>query len=387
MSSGGKLARVDGEIPQDGVYFRAPGVSSNLRSFPVSGPVNCYKDHFKVPDAGRSTVPLRSVIPDDKKDWDVEYPDYTSHEYITELVLLNSRNRNPNGWADPEPGIDRDDPQYTKLFKRINPVWLRGLRKDDCQNMLHPYGRCGIRGQGVLGNRHVNEAIDPITVFHDVKQNVIKVLLIKRNPVDTKDVDWAIPGGMVDYKNENDAYTVPLRLNKLLSTFDVKAPTLLKDTQRELRDNALRELKEETGFSGNVSYQKLIAQMYSDDTRSTDTTWIVTSVFLLVTDSSEAVAADGVETSEARWVPFKYAMENLEFFASHKSMLIAALRYFITNSFADRKISGCASHRLAFEHLRDMKELDLPQTFEEMIGGTPIRRLNQKPVLAEPKED
>jgi len=372
MSAG--LTKLPGEIPTDGVYFRAPGVSKSLRSFPIGGPVNCYKDHFKVPDATNKTVPIRSVVPDDKKDWNIDYPGYTSHEYITELVITNARNKNPTGWGDPEPHIPKNHPEYGKLFKTVNPIWHLGLYRDENDNLLHPYGRCGVQGQGVLGNRHVNEAIDPITVYHDVKYNVVKVLLIKRNPVDTKDIDWAIPGGMVDYKTDNDAYTVPIRLNKLLSTYDVKAPTLLKDTQRELRDNALRELKEETGFSGNVNYQKLVAQMYSDDTRSTDTTWIVTSVFLLITDSCEDVTADGVETSEARWVPFKFAMEKLDFFASHKSMLLATLKYFVTNSFADRKMSGCAAHRLAFEYLKSIEGLELPATFEQVIGGTPMPR-------------
>lgn len=368
------LEKHPGDIPDDGVYFRAPGVSKSLRSFPVDGPVNCYKDHFKVPDAYSKTVPIRSIITEDKKSWTVEYPEYTSHQYVTELVLTNARNRNPTGWADPEPGIQKDSTEFGKLFKQVNPIWLNGLYTDSNGNFLHPYGRCGVQGQGVLGNRHINEAIDPITVFHDLKNNVVKVLLIKRNPIDTKDMDWAIPGGMVDYKTDVDSYTVPVRLNKLLSTYDVKAPTLLKDTQRELRENALRELKEETGFSGNVNYQKLVAQMYADDTRSTDTTWIVTSVFLLITDNCEDVAGDGVETSEAQWVPFKHAIEELTFFASHRSMLLATLKYFVTNSFADRKISGCPAQRLAFEYLKSVPGIELPDTFEEVIGGSPIKR-------------
>eukprot|EP01041_Mallomonas_annulata_P004427 gene4427-8815_t len=365
------MNNVGGGVPEDGIYFRAPGVTNKLRSFPPGGPQNCYKDHFKVPDAGTQRVPLRSVVPPEQKNWDVPFPEYISQEYMTELVLTNSRNRNPNGWADPEPGIAEDDPEYGKYFKKYNPIWLRGISRDSGGRLLHPYGRAGLRGQGVLGNRHVNEAIDPITVYLDPRLGVLKVLLIKRNPVDTEDNDWAIPGGMVDYKNETDSYTVPMRLNALLSKFDVKAPTLMKDTQRELRDNALRELKEETGFSGNVSYQKLIAQMYSDDVRTTDSAWICTSVFLLVTDSNESVSPDGVETAEARWVPFRYAINELDFFASHRAILDAAIRYYVTNSFADRNLSGSPSHRQAFAYLKDVTTLELPNTFDELMNAFP----------------
>jgi len=283
---------------------------------------------------------------------------------------------NPKGWADPDPSIREDDAKYASLFKKFNPVWLHGISRDENGEILHPYGRTGIRGQGVLGNRRVNEAVDPIVLFLDEKDKDVKVLLIKRFPVDTKDNSWAIPGGMVDYAPDTDSYTVPLRLGNLLSTSKVKAPPKLaksagltplvhKEDKVPFND-ALRELKEETGFTGKVAYQKLLAQMYSDDVRNTDTTWISTSLFLLIADVAQSLTADGVETSEAKWVPFHEAME-FDFFASHRLMIVAAVRYYIIRSFHDRDLDGSPEHQQAYMYLRGAPDLELPDTFEGLL--------------------
>ena len=381
-------------LPDDGVYYRAPGVSHRLRSFPHSGPVNIYKDQFKVENKYTNEVPSRIQVPAEKKRWEVSYPEYSPPEYITENVWSNSRNLNPKGWGDPDPNIREDDPRYMPLFKKFNPIWVRGIQRDREGNILHPYGRTGIRGQGVLGNRRINEAVDPIVLHFDGKE--VKILLVKRNPRDTLDNSWAIPGGMVDYRPESDSYTVPVRLNNLLSSAQVKAPTALRrsiihkdknttkvqfvesiipDTKDEGKDDngskdnigdAYRELKEETGFEGRIAYHMLLAHMYSDDVRNTDTTWIVTSLFLLIAEKAEMVTGDGVETAEARWVSIMEALE-FDFFASHRIMILAAIRYYIVRSFHDRGISNTRTHELAFKYLRQFSELDLPLEFSELL--------------------
>lgn len=365
------------ELPLDGVYYRADGVSMKLRSFPVSGPVNIYKDTFKIPNAFTGEVPLRIPIPDDKKSWSEMFPSYKPENYITEQVLENSRNRNRSGWADPEPGIPENSREFGKLFKPFNPIWLRGISRDSSGEILHPYGRTGIRGQGVLGNRHVNEAVDPILVYFDPILNQLKVLLVKRNPVDTTANDWAIPGGMVDYRPESGDYSVPARLSKMMNAYkmgglesmgetDIAAkihtphPIPLIHTISELQENALRELHEETGFSGKIGYQKLLAQLYADDVRTTDSTWIVTSMFLLIAEQIGELNVDGVEVSEARWTPYHEIGPELGLFASHKSMIDEAVKYYTVNSFIDRELFGTSTHEAVYTYLSSISSLDLP---------------------------
>mmetsp|Transcript_16967 Transcript_16967/g.17028 ORF Transcript_16967/g.17028 Transcript_16967/m.17028 type:complete len:392 (+) Transcript_16967:250-1425(+) len=355
-----------GTIPEDGVYFRAPGVSRSLRSFPVGGPVNCHQDSFKNVDAFSKKVPTRLRVPIECRRWEVPYDDYEPESYIAESVLRNCRNRNPDGYADPEPGIDVMDPRYTKLFKPFNPIWLRGLSRNHLGLYLHPYGRVGITGQGVLGNRQINEAIDPVTTYLDETTGEVYVLLIKRIARSTKDTTWAVPGGMVDFKPENNSYTLPRALNKVYESMTRRITQEEHDSDSSLKENALRELKEETGFNSHVTYQKLIAQMYCDDSRTTDTTWIGTTVFLLVPLECQDVKPDGVETAQALWVPFKEAL-TYEFYASHRSIVTTAVRYYVTNSFRDRGISGSEEHCQAYEYLQSVMELDLPQNFESVV--------------------
>lgn len=374
------------EVPYDGVYYRAPGVSENLRSFSIDGPANCYRDSFIKPDVVTNTVPHRAEVPKEFRSWNINYESYDPPDYITMETLSNSRNRNPKGWADPEPSIKISDPSFSHLFKKCNPIWYRGLACDANGNYVHPYGRVGIKGQGTLGGRHVNEAIDPVTVFLDPDTGVVKVLLIKRIATDVNETTWAIPGGMVDFKPETGAYTVPRVLASAYEAYKVMLKTDLYDTAVEeanLKENAMRELNEETGFSGNTVYQKMIAHMYCDDVRNTDTTWIVTSLFLIVPAQCEVVRADGHETSAAAWVPMKEAM-GYEFFASHRFMISVTLRYYITNSFHERKMQGSTLHRLAYDYLKNIPELDLPQSFD-LLAPTSVSPVKDSTVVKKVK--
>eukprot|EP00607_Mallomonas_marina_P004019 CAMPEP_0182437094 /NCGR_PEP_ID=MMETSP1167-20130531/84812_1 /TAXON_ID=2988 /ORGANISM="Mallomonas Sp, Strain CCMP3275" /LENGTH=278 /DNA_ID=CAMNT_0024629889 /DNA_START=154 /DNA_END=987 /DNA_ORIENTATION=+ len=278
MSRKARLGVVDkintrGEIPDDGVYYRAPGVSLNLRSFPKGGPFNCHTGIFRLPDAITKKIPERILVPEEFRPWNVPYEGYNPLYYISQSTYNNCRDRNPEGYADPTPPISPLDPKFEKLFHSFNQIWLRGLKCGEDGSYLHPYGRVGITGQGTLGNRQINEAIDPVTVFFEPITREVKVLLIQRNPTDTNDTTWAVPGGMVDFKPENNSYTLPRALNKVYESMTRRITQEEHDSDSSLKENALRELKEETGFNSHVTYQKLIAQMYCDDSRTTDTTW------------------------------------------------------------------------------------------------------------------
>lgn len=369
----GVLPKTKEQIPIDGVYFRAPGVSSSLRAFSTDGPVNCYRDSFVQPDAVTNSIPRRVNIPKEFRSWHTKHENYNPPSYITVDTLSNCRNRNPKGWADPEPSISVNDPSYKHLFKPCNPIWYKGLSRDSNGNYLHPYGRIGIKGQGTLGGRHINEAIDPVTVYLDVDTGIVTVLLIKRNATDVNECTWAVPGGMVDFKPDSGNYTLPRALSSAYTSMQLMFKPDLRDSaaavesENNLKENALRELNEETGFSGASVYQKLIAQMYSDDVRNTDTTWIVTTLFLIVPERCEAVQGDGAETSVAAWVPIQEAM-GYEFFASHRFIVIHTLRYYVTHSFRDRNMQGSPGHRMAYDYLKVIPEMELPETFELLFS-------------------
>jgi len=109
----------DGIVPLDGVYYRATGVTTSLRSFPISGPVNCYLDNFKNPDAYSKQIPRRVVVPEELRPWKVRFENYDPDEYIAESVLRNCRNINPKGYADPEPSISPLKPCLYEIVQAI----------------------------------------------------------------------------------------------------------------------------------------------------------------------------------------------------------------------------------------------------------------------------
>jgi ADP-ribose pyrophosphatase YjhB (NUDIX family) len=161
-------------------------------------------------------------------------------------------------------------------------------------------------------------------------------------------------------------YTVPGRIQKYVQLSELNAAKSSDVPGEAEIGDAFRELHEETGFKGEVSYQKLLAQMYSDDTRNTDTTWICTSVYLIISDINHAVQADNRENSDAKWVPVADAFKTMGFYASHRQMIVAALTYYVTHSFREKGLEKTAPHIAVYEYLKDIPDLELPDKFSDL---------------------
>jgi ADP-ribose pyrophosphatase len=106
------------------------------------------------------SYPLRFPVPDNKRPWNVPFPEYHPPYPLYE----NLKNMS---WREPEINLHKA-PQF-------------------------PYGRTGITGRGVLGKWGANPAADPIITRYNPEDGKLLLLLIQR-----AEGEWAIPGGMVD---------------------------------------------------------------------------------------------------------------------------------------------------------------------------------------------
>ena len=105
------------------------------------------------------------------------------------------------------------------------------------------------------------------TLVFSIRDGVLQVLLIERK-IDPFKGAWAIPGGFVQM-------------------------------DEDLRDGALRELKEETGLD-NIQLRQLRA--YGDPGRDPRGR-VITFAFIALVPSQDLVAQGGSDAQDARWFP------------------------------------------------------------------------------------
>lgn len=118
--------------------------------------------------------------------------------------------------------------------------------------------------------------------------NELQVLLVKRKNHPFKD-KWAIPGGFLDIRDENDL-----------------------ESQESLEDSAKRELKEETGLDG-IFIEQL--KTYGNPTRDPRTRVITVAYYALVPNNvlETKVIEAGSDAKEVAWFPLKNMTEDLAF--------------------------------------------------------------------------
>ncbi len=221
-------------------------------------------------------------IPKNLTSWDKDYPKYNPPYHTDKNVLDNI-----GIWADIE--------DIKKINFKNRSSFEGNLIFDNDGYPLNPKGRAGIKGRGLLGKWGPNFAADPIITRNHPENNKLELLVIKRS--DTG--DWAIPGGMVDKKE--DAMTTALR---------------------ELIEEALIE-----NSNFNMHGAKLIYSGYVHDPRNTDNAWIESSAFHKHLKNSENLKLKaGDDATDVKWLELTEKNIN-SLYANHPKLVKLVLKY------------------------------------------------------------
>ncbi len=214
--------------------------------------------HMKIRGERPAAYPPRQRISIDLVPWAVEAPNYSPPYYVDATVLDNDTQKTPNGWADPED------------VNALKPEPYYSGKPDPLGRPLHPRGRTGIAGRGLLGRWGANPAVSAVIMRYDMSRNAIEVLLGKN---EQGDFLW-LPKGFVPKGTE--------------------AGVAIRDVIT--REFGWRPLPD----SGEVFFEN-----YSYDLRQTDHAWVETTAFLFCYTSDIAPddfgAGRGFE--EVAWWP------------------------------------------------------------------------------------
>ncbi|KAK9977562.1 hypothetical protein ABG768_019369 [Culter alburnus] len=250
----------------------------------------------------------RFPVPDDKVDWETDWPQYKPVHYTAPTVLKKPV------WADPE--IGTFSPQFNSLDGSVDRRSHEGPYRIQNGNPLNPHGRTGLQGRGLLGRWGPNHAADPIVtrwkrdssgqrVHHTNSQlPILQFVSIKRLDCG----EWAIPGGMVDPGE---------RISQTL--------------QREFSEEALNSLQASPSDRENI--QKRITELfnseglqvykgYVDDPRNTDNAWMETVAVNFHDESGNSVSElplqAGDDAGQVSWIDID---SSLALYANHLHFL------------------------------------------------------------------
>ncbi|CAF0784122.1 unnamed protein product [Rotaria sordida] len=140
-----------------------------------------------------TTDVYRTIVPDEKVPWSVNWPDYKPVEYTAQKVLKNPP------WADDV--NTKKIKHYNELDGQIDRRSFMGVYEidEDTNRPKNPQGRMGISGRGLLGRWGPNHAGDSLVTRwskhqRDSTQKVLEIILINRKD----NGRLALPGGMID---------------------------------------------------------------------------------------------------------------------------------------------------------------------------------------------
>ena len=206
----------------------------------------------------------------------IEDPDYKPTDYTASSVWAQP------SWAHP---INLNDAQLSAV-RAAN--FTCPIRQDGM--VLNPQGRTGMTGRGLLGKYGANYAADAVVMCWDSETKMMMMIAIQRG--DTG--QWAIPGGMVDFKE-----------------------SALAAARRELKEEAGVELD----VPGLMAYHG-----YVKDPRNTDLAWMETTCYAFELKSmNDATLRAGDDAVNTAWIPMDESDERFsKLFANHKEFAIRA---------------------------------------------------------------
>lgn len=251
----------------------------------------------------------RTLVPDEKVDWSVEYKGYSPLEFTAPLVLTAS-------WADPE----LDDPEFQPKWNDLDDKVNRKSHEVDEYKIedgypLNPLGRTGIKGRGLLGKWGPNHAADPVVTRwkrdeagepceHPESGNkILEFVSIER-----KDGGgWAIPGGMVD---PGECVSVTMKREFMEEAMD--------STTASSEENEKNQAMVEEFFCGGDEVYK----GYVDDPRNTDNAWMETVAVNFHDETGDKVGQMQLKAGDdAKSLEWKEIDSTMLLYANHKDFI------------------------------------------------------------------
>ncbi|XP_047216020.1 ADP-ribose pyrophosphatase, mitochondrial-like isoform X2 [Girardinichthys multiradiatus] len=245
----------------------------------------------RCPQYPKSTIE-RFPVPDDKVDWNQNWPQYDPVSYTAPVVLKKPF------WADPE--IGSFSPKFNAVDGTVDRTGFEGSYKVENGKPLNPFGRTGMTGRGLLGRWGPNHAADPIVTRWKVDASGAKI----HHPASTKPIlqfvsikrkdcgEWAIPGGMVDPGEQ-----ISLTLQREFSEEALNSLSLKQSEKGEIQQR-IKQLFDSAGFQ--------VYKGYVDDPRNTDNAWMETVAVNFHDEEGNSVSAlplqAGDDAGEVQWV-------------------------------------------------------------------------------------
>ncbi len=189
--------------------------------------------HLKIRGERPLSYPPRQTIAIDMSPWRFKCPEYSPTYHVDAFVLKNEKNGSSNGWADPED------------INKINSGFSEDLNIDAKGFLLHPRGRTGIAGRGLLGKWGANPAVTAVILRTDAIGDGMELLLGKHS----EDHFLWLPRGFV--LQAQHAYT-----------------------------QICRVIHQEFGWMPGMDIGSLLSQGISYDPRQTDNAWVEMTSFL-----------------------------------------------------------------------------------------------------------
>lgn len=253
-------------------------------------------------------------MPDDKVSWKVSFPEYAPVEFTAPSVACQPV------WADKE---DCSKIVFNEIDKELNVD-----RKTYTPHKIevvngrprNVVGRTGATGRGCLGRWGPNHAGDPIVTRWKRDDNNKKVKGADGKPIlqfvavqRTDNLEWALPGGMVN-PGENRTATI-------LREFGEEALNSLEASDKE-KDEINEQLTK--CFTGGHT----IYEGYVDDPRNTDNAWMETKAMNFHDDEGNGLGAfnlnAGDDAKAAKWMDIDHT---LNLFASHRDFIEATVKW------------------------------------------------------------
>jgi len=197
--------------------------------------------HLKIRGERPLSYPPRQRISIDMSPWRFKCPEYSPPYHVDQAVLDNEEDRGESGWADPE-----DINKVKSDFPEI-------LRKNAKGLPLHPRGRTGIAGRGLLGRWGANPAVTAVVVRTGSDGDEMELLLGKHSD----DNFFWLPKGFI-YRNQ--------------------------DAKKEI----YKVIHREFGWKPEMDTGKILSQEFSYDPRQTDNAWLEITSFLFNVTQKES---------------------------------------------------------------------------------------------------
>ena len=258
----------------------------------------------------------RIRVVDEKVDWMVPWEGYDPPDFTHTNVLKSARANADDlattlKWADPEDVkcIHNELKGRVTYDKDGERTTVGNVIKFKDGRPLNCIGRTGLKGRGLLGKWGPNQAADPIVTRYDPETGHLQMVAIQRGDVG----QWAIPGGMVDAR-ENVSVT-------LVREFTEEAGNI-----QDLEEKAKFDTMIDTLFANGI----MVYRGYVDDPRNTDNAWMETTAFHFHCSPDIATGLNlqpGDDAVKVRWLNVDETdvrFRNL--YASHKDMVYDAIR-------------------------------------------------------------